>query len=215
DTVQLVEGFMGVEEHITDYMLDALETLYRQRSRRNLWLQWGAEEMRHGVAFEQVLVHSGARTEEQIRDYVDGVADRRWTPDKHGGLETLIGGFAYVTVQERATYANYERVRLRIRSEYGLTPSLTPAERQRGKEAGAAEALRRVAVDEIGHHGMFLQILRAYLKYFPDATLESIERVLSRFVMPSVRIIPNRREFFHAVRRTGLQTAENHLQSVV
>src|SRR5215217_450581 len=105
DTIDLVEGFYGIEEYIGDFIRDGLESFAVTRHRRNLHLQWGAEEFRHGVALEQVLNHSG----------VDGI----------------LGASVYAMVQERATYINYEQLRLRVRAEYGLTARTTPEEAQR------------------------------------------------------------------------------------
>jgi acyl-[acyl-carrier-protein] desaturase len=184
------------------------------RTRRNLQLQWGAEEMKHGVAWEQVLLHSGVRTEEQLKAYCDQVAATRWTTRNHKGLDEPLGVSIYAMMQERATYYNYEQVRHRIREEYGLPERLTSEERQRGKEVGAAEAFRIVAVDEIAHHAIFLKIVQIHLRYFPEKTLDKMDEVFSGFNMPSLRLIPNRRQFIRSVMRTNLHNADKHLNEI-
>ena len=68
ETINLIEGFLGIEEYVGDYVEEGLEMFRNNRMRRNLQLQWGSEELKHGVAWENVLLHSGARTEEQLRD---------------------------------------------------------------------------------------------------------------------------------------------------
>jgi acyl-[acyl-carrier-protein] desaturase len=214
ETIQLVEGFLGVEEYVGDYVLNGLEVFRNNRTRRNLQLQWGAEEMKHGVAWEQVLLHSGARTEEQLKEYCAKVAEHRWSHLNHKGMDKPLGVNIYAMVQERATYFNYEQVRLRIRQEYGLPERITPEEKLRGKEVGAAEAFRVVSVDEIAHHAIFLKIVQIYLRYFPEETLETMEEVFSGFNMPALRLIPNRRQFIRAVSKTKLHTAENHREFV-
>lgn len=214
ETVDLIEGFMGVEEHIADYMLPGLETFRGDRARRNLWLQWGAEEARHGVAFEQVLLHSGRRSEAQLHAYLADVAEKRWIHEEHPGVDCFLGVAVYATVQERITYFNYEWMRRRIREEYRLPPRVTPEERKRGTEVGAAEALRKVSLDEIGHHGVFLKIVQIHLRYFPEATLDALHQVLESFRMPAVSIIPNRRVFARAIVRSGLHKAQDHLQPI-
>jgi acyl-[acyl-carrier-protein] desaturase len=214
DTIHLIEGFLGIEEYVGDYVLEGLEMFRNNRTRRNLQLQWGAEEMKHGVAWEQVLLHSGARTEEQLKEYFAKVAEHRWTTRNHKGLDTPLGVSIYAMVQERATFYNYEQVRLRVREEYGLPARLTAEEKARGKEVGVAEAFRVVSVDEIAHHAIFLKIVQINLRYFPEETLETMEDVFSGFNMPSLRIIPNRRNFIRSVMRTKLHTAENHLTMI-
>ena len=214
DTIDLIEGFLGIEEYVGDYVLQGLEMFRKNRTRRNLQLQWGAEEMKHGVAWEQVLLHSGVRTEEEIKAYCDRVADNRWVTDNHKGLDTPIGVSIYAMMQERATFYNYQQVRLRIREEYGFPERLTKEERERGKEVGAAEAFRVVSVDEIAHHSIFLKVVQIHLKYFPEMTLDKMKEVFDGFQMPSLRLIPNRRNFVRAVIRTNLHDADKHLYEI-
>lgn len=214
DTIHLIEGFLGIEEYVGDYVIDGLEMFRNNRTRRNLQLQWGAEEMKHGVAWEQVLLHSGARTEEQLQAYCAKVSEHRWSHKNHKGADTPLGVAIYAMMQERATYYNYEQIRKRIREEYGLPVRLTEEEKQRGKEIGVAEAFRVVSVDEIAHHAIFLKYVQIHLKYFPEMTLEKMEEVFSGFNMPSLRLIPNRRNFVRSVIRTNLHDAEKHERDV-
>lgn len=214
DTIDLIEGFLGVEEYVGDYVLSGLEMFRNNRTRRNLQLQWGAEEMKHGVAWEQVLLHSGARSEEQLKVYCAKVAEHRWSARNHKGLDGPLGVAVYAMLQERATYYNYEQVRVRIREEYGLPVRLTPEEKARGHEIGAAEAFRVVSVDEIAHHGMFLKLVQINLRYFPEETLDKIDEVISGFNMPALRLVPNRRAFVRAVMRTGIQTGDTQKQQI-
>lgn len=213
-TISLIEGFLGIEEYVGDYVLNGLEMFRVDRTRRNMQLQWGAEEMKHGVAWEQVLLHSGARTQEQLNAYCAKVGEHHWSINDHAGANTPLGTAVYAMVQERATYYNYQELNARIREEYGLPRTRTPEERQRGFEVGAAEAFRIVSVDEIAHHGMFLQIVLIHLKYLPDFTLETMERVLRGFRMPALRLIPNARNFLHAVVGAGMHTREKHMNAI-
>lgn len=214
-TVNLIEGFLGIEEYVGDYVLNGLELFRVDRTRRNLQLQWGAEEMKHGVAWEQVLLHSGARTEEQLKEYCGKIGEhQRWSINNHAGASTPLGTAIYAMVQERATYFNYQETNARIRQEYGLPAKRTPEERARGFEVGAAEAFRVVSVDEIAHHGMFLEIVLIYLKYLPDLTLSTMEEVFAGFRMPALRLIPNARTFLRAVIGSGMQTREKHINAV-
>jgi acyl-[acyl-carrier-protein] desaturase len=214
DTINIVEGFLGVEEYIGDYVLAGLEMFRNDRTRRNLQLQWGAEEMKHGVGWELFLIHSRVRTPEQVHDYLKKVTDHRWDPKNHKGLDTPLGVAVYAMAQERATYYNYENVRLRIREEYGLPEKLTPEEKARGKEVGAAEICRVIGVDEVAHHAIFLKMVQINLKYFPEDTLDTIHEVFGNFMMPALRLIPNRKAFIRSIIRTKLQTAETQKDMV-
>ncbi len=214
ETSNLIEGFLGVEEYVADYVLAGTELFRHNRTRRNMQLQWGAEEARHGVAWELVLQHSGMRTEAQLQTYLGKVQESRWDVEQHPGLDTPLGSAAYAMVQERATYYNYQEMRARIREEYGLTPTQTLQERERGHEIGASEAFRVVGQDEITHHGLFLKIVQSYIKYFPSLAFETLNKVFLGFEMPALRVIPNARRYLRAVLRTKIYNAEIHREKV-
>jgi acyl-[acyl-carrier protein] desaturase len=214
DTLNLIEGFLGVEEHVGDYVQEGLEMFRNHRTRRNMHLQWGAEEARHSVAWELVLQHSQARTEEQLAAYMNKVRETQWQPQQHAGLDTPLGSTAYAMVQERTTFFHYQEVRLRIRKEYGLPPAPTSEERQRGYEIGASEAFRLVGQDEAAHHGLFLRIVQSALKYLPSLTCDTLRHVFAGFEMPALRFLPNSRAFLRAVRRTGLYSSSIHKEKI-
>ena len=214
ETVSLLEGFLGVEEYVADYVTAGLELFRHNRTRRNMQLQWGAEEARHGVAWELVLQHSGVRTETEIQAYLNKVQATRWKTEQHPGLDTPLGSTAYAMVQERATYFNYQEMRARIREEYRLPVAPTPQEKKRGSEIGASEAVRLVGQDEITHHGLFLKIVQSHIKYFPSLAFETMNTVFRGFEMPALRFIPNARSYLRAVLRTKLYSGEIHLQKV-
>ncbi|MFD3164264.1 hypothetical protein [Herpetosiphon sp. NSE202] len=211
DTVTLVESFLGVEDYVGDYVEDTINIVHGKRERRNIQLQWGAEESKHAEAWELVLLHSGRRTKEQLESYRDQVAEHRWTMyENHPGFDTPLGVAAYAMVQERATYFNYEELRKRIRSEYGLPEHSTEEERKRGKQIGAAAAFKIVGVDEIAHHGMFLRVIDIYKRYLPYETLDMVFRVLNGFNMPALHILPNAEELKASLERTKLYTPLKH-----
>ena len=116
--------------------------------------------------------------------------------------------------QERATYFHYQKMRLRIRTEYGLPTTLTPTEQERGFEIGASEACRLVALDEITHHGLFLRIVQSAIKYFPSRTFDLLAKVVAGFEMPAIRLIPNARAFLRAVRRTDFYSPAIYQQEI-
>jgi acyl-[acyl-carrier-protein] desaturase len=214
ETKHLIEGFLGVEEYVGDYVLESMKMFRDMRTRRNMQLQWGAEEAKHGVSWELVLKHSLARTEEQIKDYLDKVRNYHWSPEQHPGMETPLGFSAYAMVQERATYFNYQELRARIREEYGLPANPTREEQERGYEVGAAQAFKTVGIDEIAHHGIFLKVVLTYMRYFPSATFETLMKVFQGFRMPALQLLPNARQFLRAVRRSEIYSGPIHREQV-
>ena len=211
DTVTLIESFLGVEDYVGDYVEDSMHIVGKIRERRNIQLQWGAEELKHAESWELVLLHSGVRTEEQLSDYRDKVAEHKWTMrENHPGLDTPLGVVVYAMVQERATYFNYDELRKRIRSEYGLPEKATPEERARGSQIGAAGAFKVVANDEIAHHAIFLQLFDIYKRYLPYEAFDTLFRVFTGFNMPALYLIPNELEMREALYRTKLYTPLKH-----
>jgi acyl-[acyl-carrier-protein] desaturase len=210
NTVAIIEGFLGVEEYVGDYVESSLEILSDHRTRRNMQLQWGAEETKHGTAWELVLKHSGVRTEAQLEDYFEKVREHSWSVEQHPGMDTPLGITAYAMVQERATYYNYQEMRRLIREDYGLPVEPTIVEKQRGYEVGASEAFRVVGIDEISHHAIFLKIVQSHIRYFPSMTFEKLLTVFEGFAMPAWRYIPNRRQFVRGLLRTQLYTKDSH-----
>jgi acyl-[acyl-carrier-protein] desaturase len=81
ETAHLIEGFLGVEEYVGDYVLEGLEMFRHDRTRRNLQLQWGAEEARHGISWELVLNST------QVSTVRSGAVRTRWC---RSGQRTLI-----------------------------------------------------------------------------------------------------------------------------
>jgi len=215
DTVTMIQAYLGVEEYVGDYVQEGLELFSNNRVRRNLQLAWGMEELKHGWAWELVLLHSEQRTEVQLKEYIEEVLSHRWSMrENHPGLETPIGVLCYTMVQERATYFNYDEMRKRIRHEYGLPERASTEERQRGYQIGAAGAFQIVGRDEIAHHGIFLDLARIHLRYLPDETLETMMKVFRGFTMPALELIPDASQLEEAMRRTKLHTPRKQVTEV-
>lgn len=210
DSIDIIEGYLGVEEYVGDYVINSLEMFRDNRTRRNMQLQWGAEEAKHGLAWELVLKHSLARTEAQLETYLDKVRQHRWRLEDHAGTDTPLGVSAYAMVQERATFYNYQEMRARIRRDYGLPLKLTPEEKKRGYEVGASEAFHIVGRDEITHHGIFLKVIKSHIRYFPSQTFEVLTTVFDGFQMPALTFVPNRRQFLRAARHADFYSTREH-----
>lgn len=213
ESVDLLEGFMGVEEYVGDYAEAGLVSFRGSRSREDIHLQWSFEEMRHGLGLMQVLTTSGVRTQDQIDDYLDKLAKSRWVPSQHVGLGSPISAVVYGGEQEMGTYINYRSLRRRIRMECGLPENITIEERQRGKQFGISEAIHRIELDEIAHFGLYLKMVKIYLAYFPEETLETIKEVFSNFKMPALRLLPNRQQFIRALLKTEVYNEQVHRNS--
>ncbi len=215
DTVTMIQAYLGVEEYIGDYVQEGLELFHNNRVRRNLQLAWGMEELKHGWAWELVLLHSECRTEAQLHEYIEEVLSNKWSMrENHPGLETPLGVLCYTMVQERATYFNYDEMRKRIRQEYELPEKATTEERKRGYQTGAAGAFQIVGRDEIAHHGIFLDLTRIHMRYLPDETLETLVKVFGGFTMPALDLIPNGVDLEAAMRRTKLHTPRKQVTEV-
>src|SRR6478609_5767978 len=194
DTVTIIQAYLGVEDFVGDYVEDGLNLLHNNRARRNLQLAWGMEE---------------------LEDYRDEVLSHKWTMrENHPGLDTPLGVVCYTMVQERATYFNYDEMRKRIRAEYGYPEQSTPTERQNRVQVGAAGAFQIVGQDEIAHHGIFLEIVRIHMRYFPNETQEMLLRVFNGFTMPALHLIPDAADLEAAMRRTRLHTPRNQITEV-
>ncbi|HEX5506038.1 MAG TPA: hypothetical protein VFW96_25700 [Thermomicrobiales bacterium] len=207
DTVTIIEAYLGVEDYVGDYVQDGLNILNGRRERRALQIAWGNEELKHAEAWELVLLHSGRRTPAQLEAYRDEVGAHKWTMrEEFPGLDTPLGIACYAMVQERATYFNYDEMRKRIRQEYGLPEKPTELERQRGQQIGAAAAFKTVAIDEIAHHGIFLELVQTYMRYLPDEATEMLLKTFNGFTMPAITLLPITGELAAAMERTLLHT---------
>jgi acyl-[acyl-carrier-protein] desaturase len=207
DTVTIIQAYLGIEDYVGDYVLDGLVMIRQWRERRNIHLAWGMEELKHAEAWELVLIESGRRTKQQLEEYREEVHAHTWSMrEDHPGLDHPLGVICYSMLQERATYYNYEEMRKRIRDEYGLPPRMTEEERKRGYEVGAAGAFKTVSIDEIAHHGIFLEMVQIYMKYMPQETLETLLKVFNGFRMPAQYLIPDTSELAGALERTLLYT---------
>jgi acyl-[acyl-carrier-protein] desaturase len=216
DTINILEGFLGIEEYIGDFMRGGLQGLRRRPQRRRQQLLWGREEFIHGMTLENVLKYSGARTQAQIDTYQEQLLENEWSVSQHKGMTDEIGGALYPLGQERVTEVSYYLVKGRVRAEYGLPEEKTAKERERGFQYGAAEALNRIMLDEGQHHGYYSGlVIRGYLPNFPVETLERLLLVLENFDMPSIRFLPNGHEYIRSVKAAGLHLAPEKFNEMV
>lgn len=214
-TVILSEGFMGIEAQLPSYLLEGENGLGDIQSEMMFQGRWGFEEARHQPTLKLVLVCSDARTEKQVAEYDEKVLQKNWSPSEHPGLDNLLGARVYRMFQERGTYVNYRGLLGLIRQDYGLPQNLTDEERDRSYQIGAAEPVDKIAQDELVHHVINLQLVKIHLKHFPQETKDKINQVLEGFRMPALNLLPNRREFVHALHSTRIYDGLIYRQQVV
>jgi hypothetical protein len=201
DTKEILLGFLGVESFVDDYVFAGINAAGNSLSTRALYIQWGWEEAKHGQTFRHCLIDSGLCTQEYVDKYLAEIAEGKgWTFNEQTGYEeTPLLAAAYAIFQERQTRWNYTQIRGRIWEEYGRP---TGASGNRIYPA-AAGALRFPEIDEGAHEANFTNIVRIYMKYFPDMALEALMKVSTHYRMPVVEL-PNGDEFVKAVLAAGL-----------
>ncbi len=215
DTIAIIESYFGLESQVGNYVADGLDMVHGMRERRNLHMAWGSEELKHPESFELVLAHSGWRTREELEAYRTASLSRRWRMrDEHPDLDNPMGFICYGLLQERATLYSYDEMRKRIRREYGLSVEPSEAERERGVEIGAAGAFQIVANDERAHYEIFLELVRIYLRYLPQETLDTLHRVIDNFRTPALNLLPDPSQLTEALERTMLYTPLKYVRNV-
>ena len=200
ESKEMLLGFLGIESYVDDYVFDGIDNAGDSLSNRGLYIQWGFEERRHGQTLRHCLIDSGLYTREFVDGYLDEASEYRWTFKIQTGYEaTPLRAAAYAVFQERQTRWNYTQLRRHIWEEYGSPTNsdghpLYPA---------VAGALRFPETDEGAHEANFSNIVRIYLKYFPDLALEALMQVSTHYQMPVVQL-PNGEEFIRCVLAAGM-----------
>lgn len=200
ESKEMLLGFLGIESYVDDYVFDGIDNAGDSLSNRGLYIQWGFEERRHGQTLRHCLIDSGLYTREFVDGYLDEASEYRWTFKIQTGYEaTPLRAAAYAVFQERQTRWNYTQLRRHIWEEYG-SPTNSDGHPVYPAVAGA---LRFPETDEGAHEANFSNIVRIYLKYFPDLALEALMQVSTHYQMPVVQL-PNGEEFIRCVLAAGM-----------
>lgn len=210
-TKEILLGFLGVESVVDDYVFSGIQAAGDSVSTRELYMQWGFEERRHGQTFRHSLIDSGLYSQQYVDKFLAEVAERHWTfEDQTGYMQTPLLGAAYAIFQERQTRWNYTETRMQLWDEYGSP-----------KDAGGrqifpaiAGAIRFPEIDEGAHEANFTNIVRIYMKYFPDQALEALAKVSNHYKMPLVQL-PNAEEFVRCILAAGLGSARTVINEVM
>ena len=211
ETKEVLLGFLGVESFVDDYVFGGINAAGATLSTRGLYVQWGFEERRHGQTFRHCLIDSGLYTQEFVDRYLTEAGEYQWNFQTQTGYEaTPLLAAAYAIFQERQTRWNYTYVRRRIWGEYGRPAnsdgqSIYPA---------IAGAMRFPEIDEGAHEANFTNIVRIYMKYFPDLALEALLQVSNHYRMPVVQL-PNADEFVRCVLSAGLGNPRDVINEIM
>lgn len=208
---ELLLGFLGVESFVDDYVFAGITAAGNSVTTRQIYIQWGFEERRHGQTFRYALIDSGLYTQEWVDHYLAEVSEDQWSFERQGVYEaTPLVAAAYGTIQERQTRWNYTALRMRLWQEYG-----SPTD-QAGQHLfpAIAGAIRFPEVDEGAHEANFSSIVRVHLKYMPDQALDALMKVSTKYRMPVVQL-PNGEQFVEAVLAAGMGVARDIINQIM
>jgi hypothetical protein len=208
---EILLGDLGVESFIEDYALYAIGASGDSLSTRQTYTQWVFDEMRHSKALWYCLADSALYPQEYIDDYLAECGEDSWTFERQTGYEaTPERGAAYAIAQERQTKRNYQEMQRRLWEEYGEPRDASG----RAVYPAIAGVCRTLATDEGYHEGVFRQITRVYLKFWPDKALQAMWEMYERYRMPMVKL-PNAEAFLSAVLSTGIDSARAVIRDVL
>jgi acyl-[acyl-carrier-protein] desaturase len=201
DVITVMEGFFAVEQYVPDYASKITHLVRRLDGRSYFQLQWGAEEAKHSLLWENALLFSKRRSPTWMENYRHDLRSNEWPLPWDDPLHMLV----YTVFQERATQLNYVNLGEVSR---GLNdyPAIDPV---------LSRVCSVLVTDEVAHFHFFLEGLRLYLYYFPAETLEAILTVLEHFAMPAQAIIPNWNEIAEAIYRLGVYSPRDFSRKVV
>jgi hypothetical protein len=208
---EILLGDLGVESFIEDYAFHAVTASGDSRAIRQTYTQWVLDETRHSRALWYALTDSGLYSQQILDSYLYECGQDVWSFERQTGYEaTPERGAAYAIAQERQTKKNYRDLQRRIWDEYGQPrdPSGNPT------YPAIAGVCGTLATDEGFHEGVFRQITRVYLRFWPDKALQAMWEMYERYRMPMVKL-PNAEAFLSAVLSSGIDSARAVVSKVL
>jgi acyl-[acyl-carrier-protein] desaturase len=166
------ETFCGVEMYLPDYLSQGVDLWRDQYGQMLFAANWGAEEARHSIALREYLLRTGQRTLDEMHDFEDALATRRWVMP-HGSARKMV---AYAALQEMTTFVNYVK-HAKWAAEHG--------------DALLARIYRLIARDEIAHCRFQERVLRLLMVEDRAGTLGDIAAVFRAFRMPAEDLLPD------------------------
>jgi len=192
----VLETFSAVELYLPDYLAKLIPQVRTNRGRSWMLANWGYEECKHSMAFEDWLLHSGSRSEEQLADLEANVFSYDWNLP----YDNARGMVCYTMIQELATAIHYENLKKIVHAEGGC-PALE-------------RTLQLVAIDERAHADFFRRLVSLYLEDDRDATLEQLRRVFNTFAMPAVHMLADSQQRMTEVKELRIFDEETYLYEV-
>jgi acyl-[acyl-carrier-protein] desaturase len=204
ETINLIEGFLGVEEYVGDYVEEGLRcsatiacaAICNCSGVRRNW---------HGVAWrKRCCIPAHARAVAGVLRQGAGASldDQNHSGRTAAGCDGVCDGARTCHVLQLSGN------RARIRLEYGLPQAPTEEERARLR-VGASKRFAWSAWTRCASRHLLADRADSS-QYLPEKTLDTIQQVLQGFQMPSLRLIPNARNFIRAVAKTEIHNAEKH-----
>ncbi len=208
---EILLGDYGVESFVEDYAVLAIRASGDSNSTRQIYTQWVYDETRHGNALWYCLTDSALYSHHELDEYTYRCREDVWTFERQTGCEaTPPRAAAYAIAQERQTKKHYHDMQRRLWQEYGSPMDAD----NRPVFPAISGVLRTLSIDEGFHEGVFRQITRAYLRFWPDKALQAMWDVYERYRMPIVKL-PNAEAFVHAVLSTGIDSARAVIRDVL
>jgi acyl-[acyl-carrier-protein] desaturase len=180
----VVETFCTTELYLPDYLAKQLPQVRQSRGRAWMLASWGYEESKHSLALGDWLLKSGHRSEEQMQDLEDHVADNEWFLRYEGSRASIV----YVMIQELATQLNYANLR-KVAS--GRCPALD-------------KVLELVSIDEAAHAQFFRSLVSIYLEDDREKTIEQLRIVFNTFYMPADKLLIDGPRRIAAIKEMGI-----------
>ena len=147
------------------------------------------------MALMEYLVRSGKRTEEQMFDFQASLMEEKWEPPFPTPRQMTIYGM----FQELATFVIYCRHE-KLAQKYS-DPAL-------------ATVYRLNARDEIAHARFYEDVVRVYLEWDREGTVQDLAHVAHQFRMPGVGIVPDYDQRIEVMREEGNMDRDVFLKKV-
>jgi acyl-[acyl-carrier-protein] desaturase len=196
NVVQVVQAYMAVEMFLPDYTSKLLHLVRSSRGRAWFQANWGYEESKHSLALEMWLMHSGAKTEDEVRGFQETVLASEWRLPYDTPLEMII----YTCFQEFATSLNYRGLK---RLE------------QSSNDPALQQVLTLLSRDETGHFEFFKNGAKLFVEQDRGKVLDVLNHVIRTFQMPAQSLIPGWKENDRLIRKLGIFDDRIYMRDVV
>ncbi len=173
---RLFTGFQMVENRLPDYMGEGNRLVRNNVGLFEVNMQWGREELNHGLALGEILVQTGYKTQKQIDEERIQNLTKTWQLPFPSAREIV----AHFVFTEIGTYLAYRALE------------------KKAKEEGAieiAKILNLIGDDERYHAFGYREITGIYYEADPEGTIEDVLHVAENFKMPAENLHPNQRQW--------------------